>query len=164
MPSHSETRIVPYTVDMMFAIVADVERYPQFVPWCVAQRIVKREAPPPRAILLCETVVGFKGLRERYTSRVTLDSEAKRIDVAQVDGMFRKLETHWHFTPQGAGACRIDFAITFEFKSRMLGAVASAAFGLVAARMTQAFEEWAKKLSSDGYLGPDWKNANRSGR
>ena len=98
---------------------------------------------------LCETVVGFKGLRERYTSRATLVARDFRIDVTQVDGMFRKLETHWRFTPEGLEkkSCRIDFSIVFEFKSRMLGAVAGGAFGLVVSRMTHAFEDRAKNLS-----------------
>jgi coenzyme Q-binding protein COQ10 len=147
MPSYSESRIVPYTAELMYAIVSDVERYPQFVPWCVALRVVKREVVPPREVLLCETVVGFKGLRERYTSRATLIARDRLIDVEQVDGMFRRLETHWRFTPEGEGACRIDFAIAFEFKSRILGAVAGGAFGLVITRMSHAFEERARALS-----------------
>jgi coenzyme Q-binding protein COQ10 len=132
----------------MFQIVSAVERYPEFVPWCVALRIVRRETVSPREILLCDTVVGFKGLRERYTSRATVIARDRRIDVEAVDGMFRKLETHWRFTDEGEAACRIDFAIDFEFRSRMLGAVAGGAFGLVTARMTHAFEERARTLSS----------------
>jgi coenzyme Q-binding protein COQ10 len=132
----------------MFRIVSDVERYPEFVPWCVALRVVKREAVSPREILLCDTVVGFKGLRERYTSRAAIDARDRRIDVEAVDGMFRKLETHWRFTDEGEAACRIDFAIDFAFKSRVLGAVAGGAFGLVTTRMTHAFEERAKAISA----------------
>ncbi|HEY2071705.1 MAG TPA: type II toxin-antitoxin system RatA family toxin [Rhizomicrobium sp.] len=146
MPSHKETRVVPYTADLMFQIVSDVERYPQFVPWCVGLRILKRESVGPREILLCDTIVGFKGLRERYTSRATLVARDHRIDVEQVDGMFRKLETHWRFTPEGDACCRIDFEIAFEFKSRVLGAIAGGAFGLVLSRMTHAFEDRAKAL------------------
>ena len=131
----------------MYAIVADVERYPEFVPWCVALRILKRETVGPREILLCETVVGFQALREKYTSRVTAMAGDHRIDVEQVSGVFRKLDTHWRFTPIDANSCRVDFAIDFEFKSRVLGAVAGAAFGLVVAQMTKAFEDRAKKLS-----------------
>jgi coenzyme Q-binding protein COQ10 len=147
MPSHSESRIVPYTADLMFKVVADVERYPEFVPWCAGLRILKREAAGGREILLCETIVGFRTLRERYTSRVTLDAGARRVDVDQVDGMFRKLETHWRFAPQGEG-CRIEFSISFAFKSRLLSAVAGSAFSLVVTRMTHAFEERAKSLSA----------------
>jgi len=149
MPSHSESRVVPYTADLMYSIVADVERYPQFVPWCADLKILKREEVGPREILLCETVVGFKGLRERYTSRATLVARDHRVDVEAVDGLFRKLETHWRIAPEGpdAKSCRIDFSIQFEFKSRVLGAVAGGAFSLVIARMTHAFEERAKGLS-----------------
>lgn len=147
MPAHSESRVVPYTADLMFRVVADVERYPEFVPWCVALRILKRETVGPRDILLCETVVGFKGLRERYTSRATLIARDHHIDVENVEGVFRKLETHWRFTPDGEG-CRIDFDIAFEFKSRMLAAVANTAFALVITRMTHAFEERARRLNA----------------
>jgi coenzyme Q-binding protein COQ10 len=130
----------------MFGIVVDVERYPQFVPWCVALRILQRETVGPREILLCETIVGFRGLREKYTSRATVLAREHRVDVAQVDGMFRKLDTHWRFTPQDENSCRVDFSIDFEFKSRVLGAVAGAAFGLVVTQMTRAFEDRAKSL------------------
>jgi coenzyme Q-binding protein COQ10 len=147
MTSHTESRIVPYSADLMYAIVADVERYPQFVPWCVALRILQRETVGPRQIMLCETIVGFRGLREKYTSRVTAIAREHRVDVEQVDGMFRKLDTHWRFTPQGEHSCRVDFSIDFEFRSRVLGAVAGAAFGVVVTQMTKAFEERARKLS-----------------
>jgi coenzyme Q-binding protein COQ10 len=146
MASHSESRIVPYTADLMYSIVADVERYPRFVPWCKELRILKREEVGAREVLLCETVVGFKGLRERYTSRATLIARDRRIDVEQMEGVFRKMETHWRITPEGQG-CRIDFSIAFEFKSRMLSALAGGAFSLVIARMTHAFEERARMLS-----------------
>src|ERR1700744_2273412 len=98
MTSHTESRIVPYPADLMFGIVADVERYPQFVPWCVALRILKRDTVGPREILLFETVVAFRSLREKSPSRVTAIAREYRVDVEQVDGMFRKLDTHWRFT------------------------------------------------------------------
>jgi coenzyme Q-binding protein COQ10 len=147
MTAHTESRIVPYSADLMYAIVVDVERYPQFVPWCVGLRILKRETVGPREIMLCETLVGFRGLREKYTSRVTAISRDYRVDVEQVSGVFRKLDTHWRFTPQDGKSCRVDFSIDFEFKSRVLGAVAGTAFGLVVTQMTRAFEGRAKKLS-----------------
>jgi len=147
MPSHTESRIVSFSAQRMFAIVADVERYPEFVPWCVEQRILKRESVGRRAILLCETVVGFRNLRERYQSRATIVESELRVDVEQADGVFRKMQTHWHFTPVDEKSCRIDFTIEFEFKSRLLGAVAGSAFGLVVSQMTHAFEARAKKLS-----------------
>ncbi|HUB85193.1 MAG TPA: type II toxin-antitoxin system RatA family toxin [Rhizomicrobium sp.] len=147
MTSHTESRIVPYPADLMYAIVVDVERYPQFVPWCVGLRVLKRESVGPRQIMLCETLVGFRGLREKYTSRVTAVARDTRVDVEQVSGVFRKLDTHWRFTPQDEKSCRVDFSIDFEFKSRVLGAVAGTAFAFVATQMTRAFEERARKLS-----------------
>ena len=145
MPSHSESRIVPYTADLMFAVVADVERYPEFVPWCEGLRILRRERDGNDVILVAETIVGFKALRERYTSRVRLDRAAHRIDVVQTEGVFRRMETHWRFVPM-AERCKLEFSILFEFESRVLGAVAGAAFGMVVTQMTRAFEERARKL------------------
>lgn len=146
MTSHSESRVVPYSADLMFAIVADVERYPEFVPWTVSLRILKREPFGEGEVLTAETVVGFRALRERYKSRVVLDPKTRAIDVTQVDGVFRELENHWRFTPEGTG-CRVDFSISFEFKSKMLTAMAGSAFGLVVTQMTRAFEDRARKLS-----------------
>ena len=147
MTSHSESRVVPYSADLMFAIVADVERYPEFVPWTVSLRVLKREPFGEGEVLTAETVVGFRALRERYKSRVLLDPKTRTIDVTQVDGVFRQLENHWRFTPEGTG-CRVDFSISFEFKSKMLTAVAGSAFGLVITQMTKAFEDRAKNLSA----------------
>jgi coenzyme Q-binding protein COQ10 len=130
----------------MFAIVADVERYPEFVPWTVSLRVLKREPFGKGEVLTAETVVGFRALRERYKSRVVLDPKARTVDVTQVDGVFRELENHWRFTPEGHG-CRVNFSIRFKFKSKMLEAVAGAAFGVVVTQMTKAFEDRARKIS-----------------
>jgi coenzyme Q-binding protein COQ10 len=130
----------------MYAIVADVERYPQFVPWCADLRVLKREVQGPRNVIIAETLIGYKSLRERYTSRVVLDPAACTIDVTQVSGAFRELENHWRFTPEGAG-CRVDFSILFEFKSRVLGLVAATVLGPVMSRMTDAFEARARELA-----------------
>jgi coenzyme Q-binding protein COQ10 len=146
LPAHSESRILPYTADLMFAIAADVERYPQFVPWCADLRILKREPAPFGQVMWAETLVGYRSLRERYTSRVELDPRARRIDVVQTEGPFRQLENHWRFAPVPDG-CRVDFSILFEFKSRVLGRIAGAALGLVMSRMTDAFEKRAAVLS-----------------
>ncbi len=133
----------------MYAIVADVERYPEFVPWTMSLRVLKREPMGSRELVTAETLVGFKALRERYTSRVVLDPGNHTVDVTQIEGVFRKLETHWRFTPEGGDnkSCRADFSISFEFKSRMLSAVAGSAFSLVVSQMTHAFEKRAAQLS-----------------
>jgi len=131
----------------MYAIVADVERYPEFVPWCTGLRVLKRKREANRDIMLAETLVGYKSLRERYTSRVLLNPLARTIDVTQTEGPFRQLENHWQFMPEGEG-CRVEFSIVFEFKSRVLGMVAAAALAPVMSRMTDAFETRARILSN----------------
>src|ERR1700712_4181595 len=95
MTAHNETRIVPSPPELMFQVVADVEKYPQFLPWCVGLRVLKRDHVKAREVLLAEMMVGYKSIREKYTSRVILDPEGKTIDVTQTDGPFRMLENHW---------------------------------------------------------------------
>ena len=146
MPKHSESRVVPYDADLMFAIVADVERYPEFLPWVVSLRVLSRAMDADKEIVIAEMQVGFSALRERYTSRIVLDPHTRKIDVAQVQGVFRELENRWRFTPEGRG-CRIDFSVTFVFRSRLLGLVAGSAMSLAVSTMTRAFEDRARKLT-----------------
>jgi coenzyme Q-binding protein COQ10 len=96
---------------------------------------------------MAEMAVGYGALREKYTSRVLLDPAARTIDVAQTTGPFRQLENHWRFTPEPAG-CKVDFSLSYEFRNRILNAVAGAAFGKVYVKMADAFEARAKDLSS----------------
>ncbi len=146
MTTHAESRILPYAADLMYAVVADVEKYPQFLPWCAALRVLSKECVKDRDVLRAEMLVGFGALRERYTSRVVLDASARTIDVVQTDGPFRQLESRWCFTPEGEG-CRVDFSIVFEFNNRLLDTVAGKAFELVLLKMTDAFEARARALS-----------------
>ncbi len=147
MTAHTETRVVPYSAELMFQVVADVEKYPEFLPWVVALRVVKRERVRERDVLFAEMAVGYGALRERYTSRVVLDPLDRRIDVAQTEGPFRQLENHWKFTPLAVGS-QLDFSIIFEFKSRLLNAVAGAAFEKVVMRMADAFETRANAIAA----------------
>ena len=146
MTTHAESRVLPYTADVMYAVVADVEKYPEFLPWCAALRILSKERVKDRDVLRAEMLVGFGALRERYTSRVVLDAAARTVDVAQTDGPFRQLESHWRFTPESEG-CRVDFSIAFEFRNRLLNAVAGNAFEQALLKMTDAFEARARALS-----------------
>ncbi|MEO8896472.1 MAG: type II toxin-antitoxin system RatA family toxin [Rhizomicrobium sp.] len=146
MTEHSESRIVPYTADVMYAVVADVERYPEFLPWVVALRLRSRTREGACEILLAEMAVGYRSLRERYTSRVTLDPLARAVDVVAIEGPFRRLENHWRFTPEGAGS-RVEFGVVFEFSNRLLQAAAGNAFQKVLMKMTDAFEARAASLS-----------------
>jgi coenzyme Q-binding protein COQ10 len=142
---HREARIVPYPADLMYRVVAEVEHYPEFLPWCLGLRVKSRTADG----VIAEMLVGYGSFREKYTSRVALDPQHRRIDVVQTEGPFRKLENHWRFTPAGDG-CEVDFAIDFAFRNRILGAVAGAAFEKVLLKMTEAFEARARDLQRRG--------------
>jgi coenzyme Q-binding protein COQ10 len=131
----------------MYAVVVDVERYPEFLPWCLALRVLSRESVKDRDVLRAEMLVGFGAFRERYTSRVVLDAAARTVDVTQTDGPFRQLESHWRFTPQDEG-CRVDFSIAFEFRNRLLNVVAGTAFEQALLKMTDAFAARARALSN----------------
>jgi coenzyme Q-binding protein COQ10 len=145
VPRHSETRIVPYTADEMFAVVADVERYPEFLPWCAALTVLERETQGDVHILTAEMGIAYHGLSERYVSRVRLDKKAGVIEAVHIKGPFRRLDTRWQFVPLPKGS-EIRFAIDFAFRSAILSAVAGVAFGLVAARMAAAFVKRADAL------------------
>src|ERR1700758_3892513 len=112
MITHAEQRLLGYSPEQMFDLVADIERYPEFLPWCVGARI--RERSP--ALIVADLIIGFRMFRERFTSRVKL-YPPRRIDVAYTEGPFRYLDNHWIFerVPDG---CRLDFFVDFEFKSR----------------------------------------------
>jgi coenzyme Q-binding protein COQ10 len=140
--AHRETRMVPYPAALMYAVVSDVEKYPEFLPWVVALRVLSRRNDG----LTAEMAVGYGGLRERYTSDVALDPVQHRIDVVQTKGPFKTLENHWRFTQKPEG-CEVDFAIQFEFKSRLLHGVAGHAFEKVMLKMADAFEARAATLS-----------------
>ncbi len=145
--AHSETRTVPYSADLMYAVVADVERYPQFLPWCMGLRVLSRQKDGSREIITAEMLVGFKAFRERYTSRIVLDPIARTIAVTQTEGVFRHLRNDWAFSPDGE-RCQVNFAIEFEFKNRLLGAIAGQAFAHVLIRMSDAFEARARAVES----------------
>jgi coenzyme Q-binding protein COQ10 len=143
--SHRETRLVPYAAELMYAVVSDVEKYPQFLPWVVALRVVSRRENG----LIAEMAVGYGALRERYTSDVRLDPAARTIDVVEIKGPFKTLENHWRFTPKNEG-CEVEFSILFEFNNRLLHSAAGRAFEKVMIKMADAFEARAAALSRTG--------------
>lgn len=140
MPTHQESKILPYTPQQMFELVADVARYPEFLPWCKAARVSERTDNS----FLGELVIHYKGLSESYSSRVTL-SPCHAIDVVMVRGPFEHLTNNWRFTPEGAGT-RVDFHLDFKFKSRMLEMMMGSFFLKAAEKMMGAFEERAAGL------------------
>lgn len=136
MPTHAERKILPYTPGQMFDLVADIERYPEFLPWCVACRVTKTDGP----VIWGDLMVGFKVFRETFTSKVTLHPPGG-IDVEYINGPFRYLNNHWKFIPVDGGAgTEIDFFIDFEFRSRLLQVVATTVFNEAVRRMVGAFE------------------------
>src|SRR5437762_3221885 len=104
MPLHQETRILPYTAEQMYAVVADIERYPEFLPWCVKVRIGKREREGDGEFVTAEMAIAFGALSERYVSRVRLDARALTIEARHVEGPFKRLVTRWRFVPLNTGS------------------------------------------------------------
>jgi coenzyme Q-binding protein COQ10 len=145
MPLHQETRILPYTAEQMYAVVADIERYPEFLPWCAKVVIRKRETAGRVELVTAEMAIAFHALHERYVSLVRLDRGALTIEARHVEGPFQRLDTRWRFVPLATGS-EIHFLIDFAFKSMLLSAVAGVAFGFVAARMAEAFVQRAHRL------------------
>ena len=122
----------------MYGIVADIERYPEFLPWCARVNIEKREQSDGVELVTAEMTVAFHGMNERYVSRVRLDKPELLIEARHVKGPFKKLDTRWRFLPLKAGS-EIHFLIDFAFSNPILSAMAGVAFGRVAARMAAAF-------------------------
>jgi coenzyme Q-binding protein COQ10 len=141
MPMHAEKRVLPYAQEQMFDLVADVERYPEFLPWCMAVRVLERNGD----VVISSMEVGFTVFRESFTTRVTL-SPPGRIDVAYFEGPFKYLNNHWGFEPDAGGGCRVDFFVDFEFRSRLFGKVIGVVFNEAVQLMVSAFEKRARSL------------------
>ena len=135
MTKHVEKRVISHTPQHMFELVADVERYPEFLPWCLGTRITKQEAD----MLEADMLIGFRMFRERYGSHVELDCAGMEINVRFTHGPFRYLVNRWRFLPHENG-CEIDFFVDFEFRSRLLQKVIGALFTEAVHRMVRAFE------------------------
>lgn len=133
--------MLPFSAEQLFDLVADVERYPEFLPWCQATRITRREGN----VFYSDMVIGFKMVRERVTTRVTLD-RPRRIDVDYLRGPMRHLNNHWVFVPQPNGDCLIDFFVDFELRSPLLDRLIGALFNEAVRRMVGAFETRARRL------------------
>lgn len=142
MATHSEQRSLPHSSEQLFGLVADVEKYPEFLPWCVGARIRSQESD----LLVADLMIGFNGLNEKFTTQVKLDRVAMKIDVIYQDGPFKYLNNRWLFMSKNAGACDLDFFIDFEFKSRLLQALMGPLFGEAVRRMVGAFESRALHL------------------
>ena len=144
MPSFSTTRHVAHTATNMFDLVADAENYPKFLPLCEALRIRGRqETGEGRAVLVADMTVGYKAVRETFTSRVLLDRPAMTIRVSYLDGPFEHLDNVWRFVDTGEKACDVHFSIDYAFKNRILGALMGTMFDKAFRKFAEAFEKRA---------------------
>ncbi len=151
MPEFSTTRHVRHSASEMFDLVADVERYPEFVPLCRALKVKKRAAAGEGVeILVADMTVAYKLIRETFTSRVTLDKPKLQILVEYLDGPFSRLQNRWNFRTAGEQACDVEFFISYEFKSRVLAALMGAMFDAAFRRFADAFEKRADAIYGKG--------------
>jgi coenzyme Q-binding protein COQ10 len=141
MPRHEETRYLPYTAEQMFELVADVARYGEFLPWVTGVRVRRNDETEMTADL----IVGFKGLREQFTSRV-VKSRPTHIGVEYVDGPLRHLHNDWTFTAQPDGGCAVHFVVDFSFRSSLFERLAGQVFDKALRKMIGAFEDRARAL------------------
>lgn len=143
MRTYRSARRVHHSADDMFALVADVERYPEFVPLCRELTVLRRERDGNAEIVIASMTVSYQLLRESFTSRVRLDKEGGNVLVEYLDGPFRHLENRWTFQPLDASSCDVDFYIAYEFRSPLLQAMMGHAFGRAFQKFVAAFEERA---------------------
>ncbi|MBR0990100.1 type II toxin-antitoxin system RatA family toxin [Bradyrhizobium japonicum] len=151
MPKFSNKRRVNHSASEMFDLVADVERYPEFVPLCSALKVRQRMAKPDGTeVLVADMTVSFKLVRESFTSRVSLDRANLKILVEYLQGPFSNLENRWTFEPKGQegaeGVCDVGFYLSYEFKSRMLALLMGSMFDAAFARFSTAFEKRADAI------------------
>ncbi|RXD06879.1 type II toxin-antitoxin system RatA family toxin [Sphingomonas sp. UV9] len=156
MPKHSETRHLPYTPEQMFDLVADVGRYAEFLPWVSAMRVRSNSETET----LADMIVGFKGLRETFTSRVE-KVRPSELTVDYVDGPLKYLRNEWHFRPEPQG-CAVDFTVDFAFKNRMFEMIAGQVFGAALRKMIGAFETRAAELYGADASGSSKSSAHNA--
>src|SRR5208283_3221741 len=146
MPQLSTTRRVRHAASEMFDLVADVERYPEFVPLCQSLRVRKRMQVAGKDVIVADMTVAYKVIRESFTSRVALDRPNLEILVEYLEGPFRRLNNRWKFRPAGDRVCEVDFFIAYEFRSRTLGMLMGAVFDAAFRRFSIAFEQRADQI------------------
>ena len=145
MHRHVVTRVLPYAPEQLFALVGDVEAYPQFVPWITAMRTWNGRADAQVSTVDAEAQVGFSFLREKFATRVRRDAAAHTVDVSLLYGPFKRLSNQWRFLPHETGTT-VEFVIDFAFKSRMLDAMLAANIDKAAAKLIGCFEDRARVI------------------
>ncbi|MFK7764129.1 MAG: type II toxin-antitoxin system RatA family toxin [Roseobacter sp.] len=145
MPTHAETKTLPYSAQEMYDLVADVAQYPQFLPWCAAAR-VRSVTPQGESFLMeADLVISFKVFRERFASRVILKPEDKKIDTEYLDGPFRYMKSNWAFEDI-EGGCEVSFFVDFAFRNMVLQKLIGVVFNEAMQRIVRAFEARAQTL------------------
>lgn len=145
MPTHSETRALPYTAQQMYDLVADVASYPEFLPWTSAARIISHEDMGDHEVMKADLVISFKVFRERFASQVVLWPKARKIDTEYLDGPFKFMKSNWAFEDV-PGGCKVHFHVDFEFKNAILQRIIGVVFNEAMQRVVRAFEGRAKAL------------------
>ncbi|QTD56209.1 type II toxin-antitoxin system RatA family toxin [Parasphingorhabdus cellanae] len=156
MPAHRETRELPYSAAQMYALVADVGRYEEFLPWVVGTRI----RSDTQVEMVADMIVGFKGLREQFTSRVVKDATNRTIEVDYLDGPLKQLHNEWMFRERDGGGSYVDFYVEFTFKNRMFEKLAGQMFAKALHKMTSAFEERAGVIYGNNYSDVSGSNSS----
>jgi len=145
MPTHSETKFLPYSAQQMYALVGDVGSYPEFLPWCAAARIRSQVPQGESEVLEADLVISFKVFRERFGSRVVLWPDARKIDTEYLDGPFKHMKSNWAFV-DAEGGCEVSFFVDFEFRNAILQGIIGVVFNEAMQRVVRAFEARAKAL------------------
>ncbi len=146
MTSRTTSTEVPHSAAQMFDLVADVEKYPEFLPWCIGLRLLKTPEEASGGPLLAEMIVAYKVFRERFKSEVMLDVAGKEIEAQYIDGPFRHLRNRWRFEDKPDGGSIVHFFIEFEFRNILLQTTARTVFEKAFARMSEAFVARANDL------------------
>jgi coenzyme Q-binding protein COQ10 len=141
MPSHSETRVLPYTAEQLFDLVMDIEKYPEFLPWCLAARVKSKAKDAVEA----DVIIGYKMFREKFSSRVRC-VRPKSIEVEYVQGPMAYLHNKWTFKDIGAKGCRVGFEVDFTMKTRLFESLVDQFFHRALVKMINAFETRARTL------------------
>lgn len=159
MPRHHETRYLPFSDEQMFALVTDIARYPEFLPWVIALRVQSDSETEAVA----DMIIGFKGLREGFSCRVH-KLHPSMVMVDYIDGPMRHLNNEWRFTPTPGGGCKVDFLVDFSFRSTLFEKLAGQMFDKALRKMIAAFETRADALYGAGRtLSSEGRSESRSG-
>lgn len=155
MPEYRTSRRVSHSATNMFDLVADVERYPEFVPLCDSLRVLRRSKENGHEIITAKMTIAYKLIRESFTTRVQLERDNRHILVSYIDGPFKYLENIWSFAPLDGNSCEIGFSLSYEFRSRILQTVMGAVFDQAFRKFADAFEARADEVYGTGGEGMD---------